>query len=89
MTTLRKAILLKRDPEDNLVLSKLSQEEASRYIESVDFCNPHMLVRNERKTNLRKRFFRELFDSLETYIVNTSAPIIQSHKAIKEEILGL
>lgn len=89
MTTLRKAILLKRDPEDNMVLSKLSPEEASRYIESVDFCNPHMLVRDERKTNLRKRFFRELFNSLETYIVNTSAPIIQSHKAIKEEILGL
>ncbi|MEM1507761.1 MAG: aldolase [Candidatus Bathyarchaeia archaeon] len=89
MTTLRKAILLKRDPKDSLVLSKLSPEEASRYIESVDFCNPHMLVRDERKTNLRKGFFRELFNSLETYIVNTSAPIIQSHKAIKEEILGL
>ncbi|MEM2725452.1 MAG: hypothetical protein QW546_00005 [Candidatus Bathyarchaeia archaeon] len=27
MTTLRKTILLKRDPKDNLVLSKLSPEE--------------------------------------------------------------
>ncbi|MBS7616148.1 aldolase [Candidatus Bathyarchaeota archaeon] len=89
MTTLKKAILLKRNPEDKSVLNKLSPEEASRYIESVDFCNPHMLVKDERKTNLRKQFFKELFSSLEIYIVNTAAPIIQSHKAVKEEILGL
>ncbi|MEM3828506.1 MAG: hypothetical protein QXP36_04765 [Conexivisphaerales archaeon] len=89
MTTLKKAILLKRNPEDKSVLNKLSPEEASRYIESVDFCNPHMLVKDERKTNLRKQFFKKLFSSLEIYIVNTAAPIIQSHKAVKEEILGL
>ncbi len=89
MTTIKKAILLKRDMEDKSILSKLSSEEASNYIESVDFCNPHMLVRDERKTTLRKKFFRELFDSIEIYIVNTAAPIIQSHKAIREEILGL
>lgn len=89
MTTLKKAILLKRDPKDKAVFNRLSPEDATRYIEKVDFCNPHMLVKDERKTNLRKQFFKELFNSLETYIVNTSAPLIQSHKAIKEEILGL
>ncbi len=89
MTTLKKAILLKRDPKDESVFNRLSPEEASCYIESVDFCNPHMLVKDERKTNLRKQFFKELFNSLEIYIVNTATPIIQSHKAIKEEILGL
>ncbi|MGB9959750.1 MAG: HPr kinase/phosphorylase [Candidatus Bathyarchaeales archaeon] len=80
MTTLKKAILLKRDLEDKSVLNQPSPEEASSYIESVDFCNPHMLVKDERKTSLRKQFFKELFNSLETYIVNTVAPIIQSHK---------
>ncbi|MEM4733181.1 MAG: aldolase [Candidatus Bathyarchaeia archaeon] len=89
MATLKKAILLKRDPKDKAIFKKLSPKEASSYIESVDFCNPHMLVKDERKTNLRKNFFKDLFNSLETYIVNTVAPIIQSHKAIKEEILGL
>ncbi|MEM2320718.1 MAG: aldolase [Candidatus Bathyarchaeia archaeon] len=89
MTTLRRAILLKRDPEDKCVFRELSPEEASRYMEAVNFCNPHLLVKDERKTNLRKRFFKELFDSLETYIVNTSAPIAQCHRVIKEEILGL
>lgn len=89
MATLKKAILLKRDLEDKSVFNKLSPEEASRYVESVDFCNPHMLVKDKRKTNLRTWFFQELFNSLEAYIVNTAAPIIQSHKAIKEEILGV
>ncbi|MEM2946887.1 MAG: aldolase [Candidatus Bathyarchaeia archaeon] len=89
MTTLTKAILLKRDPGDKSIFYKLSPEDASRYIVSVDFCNPHILVKDERKTKLRKKFFEELFSSLETYLVNTAAPITQSHKAIKEEILGL
>lgn len=89
MTTLKKAIMLKREPADKSVISRLSSEEAIRYMVNVDFCNPHMLVKDERKTNLRKHFFTELFKSLETYIVNTAAPIPQSHTAIKEEILGL
>lgn len=89
MTTLKKAILLKRDPEDKVIFSRLTPDEAARYMESADFCNPHMLVRDEHKTNMRKKFFRELFSLLETYIVNTSAPIMESHRAIKEEILKL
>lgn len=88
MTTLKKAILLKRDPGDKSVFGRLSSEEASSYIESADFCNPHMLVKDERKTDLRRRFFKELFNHLEAYIVNTAASIHQSHNAVKE-ILGL
>src|SRR4030066_1805206 len=49
MTTLKKAILLKRDAEDETIVRKFSPEEATRYIESVDFCNPHMLGKDERK----------------------------------------
>lgn len=89
MTTLKKAILLKRDPEDKTIFNKLSSEKASSYLERVDFCNPHLLVKDERKTNLRRQFFKELFNSVEVYMVNTVAPILQSHKIIKEEILGL
>jgi len=84
MTTLKKAILLKRDPEDNVIVSKLSLEEATRYVETVDFCNPHMLVKDERKMNLRRQFFKELFTPLEIHVVNTTAPILEAHQAIKE-----
>ena len=89
MTTLKKAILLKRDPKDESILNRLSPDEASRYVESVDFCNPHLLVKDERKTEMRRKFFRGLFGFLETYVVNTAAPIMESHRAIREIILGL
>ncbi len=88
MTTLKKAILLKRDAEDETIVRKLSPEEATRYIESVDFCNPHMLVKDERKLELRKQFFKEFFASLEIHIVNTKAPIPEAHQAIKD-IIGM
>ena len=88
MTTLKKAILLKRDAEDETIVRKLSPEEATRYIESVDFCNPHMLVKDERKLELRKQFFNEFFSSLEIHVVNTKAPILEAHRAIKE-IIGM
>jgi hypothetical protein len=41
--------LLKRDPENEMVFSRLSPEEASSYIESVEFCNPHMLVKTKER----------------------------------------
>ena len=88
MTTLKKAILLKRDAEDETIVRKLSPEEATRYIESVDFCNPHMLVKDERKLELRKQFFKDFFASLEIHIVNTKAPVIEAHRAIKD-IIGM
>lgn len=84
MTTLKKAILLKRDPQDKTIVSRLSLDEATSYIESVDFCNPHMLVKDERKMNLRRQFFKEFFTPLETYVVNTSAPVLEAHRTIKE-----
>ena len=89
MTTLKKAILLKRDPEDQTMVRKLLPEEATRYVETVDFCNPHMLVKDERKMELRKQFFKEFFVPLEIYVVNTTAPVLDVHRAIKEEILRI
>src|SRR4030065_1206768 len=89
MTTLKKAILLKRDPEDPTMVRKLLPEEATRYVETVDFCNPHMLVKDERKMELRKQFFKEFFVPFEIYVVNTTVPVLDAHKAIKEEILRI
>jgi hypothetical protein len=84
MTTLKKAVLLKRGEGEAWVFKKLSTEEATLYVESTDFCNPHLLVKDERKTSMRRRFFKQLFDTLEVYMVNTANPISQSHEAIKE-----
>ncbi|MFW6110914.1 MAG: HPr kinase/phosphorylase [Thermoproteota archaeon] len=89
MTTLKKAILLKRDANDEKKVRELSPSEATDYIATVDFCNPHLLVKDERKTELRKQFFKELFSPLKIYLVNTIAPVLETHRAIKEEILGV
>lgn len=89
MTTLRTAILLMRNPEDDTVVKKLTSNEAVQYMENVEFCNPHLLVKDERKNKLRRRFFREFFSRLETYLVNITLPVIETHRVIKEEILKI
>jgi len=86
MTTLRKIIMLKRDREDPTISTKLSTEEALDYLLANDFCNPHQLVRDERKLRLRKDFFRRLFEATEVYLVNTVKPPIETHREILKAI---
>jgi hypothetical protein len=89
LTTLRTAIMLKRDQRDETVVKKLKPDEAAHYIETVGFCNPHLLVKDSRKNQLRKMFYKEFFSHLETYLVNTTLPPIETHRMIKEEILRM
>jgi len=86
MTTLRKIIMLKRDKEDPIVSTKLSTEEALNYLLANDFCNPHQLVRDERKLRLRKDFYRRLFEATEVYLVNTVRPPHDTHREILNAI---
>jgi len=72
LVTMRKIILLKRDPEDKTIARRLSADEALRYIVAHDFCNPHQLVRDERKIQLRTSFFRRYFEQTDVYLVNTT-----------------
>lgn len=89
LTTLRTAILLRRDPEDQTIVKKLTPKEAVEYVETVGFCNPHLLVKDPRKNHLRERFFREFFSRLETFLINTTLPAIETHRVIKEEVLKM
>jgi len=89
ITTLRTAVLLRRNPEDGTIVEKLTPEEAVAYMETTGFCNPHLLVKDQRKNHLRRRFFREFFSRLEIYLVNTTLPAIETHQAIKEEVLNI
>ncbi len=82
MTTLRKIILLKRDKDDPKVIRKLSPEEALDYLLANDFCNPHQLVRDQRKLQLRKDFFKKLFKLTDVYMVNTIEPPQETNKQI-------
>ncbi len=89
LTTLKTAILLKRDQEDETIVKKLKPNEAVRHMEKVGFCNPHLLVKDPRKNHLRTQFFKEFFGHLETYLVNTTMSPIETHKVIKKEILKI
>ncbi len=86
MTTLRKIIMLKRDRDDPTVIRKLSAEEALDYLLTNDFCNPHQLVRDERKLRLRTDFFKRLFEVTDVYLVNTVKPPHETHREILNAI---
>jgi hypothetical protein len=72
MTTLRKIILLKRDPQDKNIVANLNSNEALKFMLEHNFCNPHQLVRDERKIELRKNLFQKLFEQTDVYLVNTT-----------------
>ena len=84
MTTLKTIILLKRDHTDKNVVTPMSADEALQYLVAHDFCNPHQLVRDNRKTELRKDFFRRLFSKTEVYLVNTTGTPQETQAKIRE-----
>ncbi|MGB9937168.1 MAG: HPr kinase/phosphorylase [Methanobacterium sp.] len=69
-STLINVVLLERN-KNNPPFRKVDTKEALNYMLEADFCNPHQLIRNERKLNLRKNFFRDLFSKQDVYILNT------------------
>lgn len=76
-STLKSIILLERN-KDNPPFRKLNCYEALDYMLKTDFCNPHQLIRDERKLNLRLNFFKELFLQTDVYILNTIETLEES-----------
>ncbi len=84
MTTMRTIILLKRDPNDKNIVANLNAKDALQYVVANDFCNPHQLVRDKRKFELRKDFFRRYFEKTDVYLVNTTGTPQESQTIIRE-----
>jgi hypothetical protein len=82
-TNLEVAFLLERNLRSKKFLREVDVEEALKFMEKYDFCNPHQLVRNKRKTKLREDFFRQFFKNLNVYILNTIENPQQSLKRVK------
>ena len=72
MATMRKIFLLKINPHNKKVVTKLNTVDALQYLITGDFCNPHQLVRDNRKIELRKDFFRRYFEQIDVYLVKTT-----------------
>jgi len=86
MTTMKKIILLKRDKEDKRIVTSLSADEALQYLLDHDFCNPHQLVRDQRKIELRKEFFRRYFQQTEVFLVNTTGSPAETQTEIRKAL---
>ncbi|HTY75275.1 MAG TPA: hypothetical protein VMD05_06890 [Candidatus Nanoarchaeia archaeon] len=88
LTTIKKIILLKRDPLDPKIVAQMSTDEALQYLLEHDFCNPHQLVRDDRKKELRKNFFYKYFSQTSVYLVNTTGTPEQTQQEIRR-IVGI
>nr|WP_319372553.1 hypothetical protein [uncultured Methanobacterium sp.] len=85
-STLKTVVLLERDPT-NPPFRKLDHNEALDFMLEKDFCNPHQLIRDERKLNIRKNFFREVFQAVDVYLLNTVETPQESLDRIKNLII--
>jgi hypothetical protein len=86
MTTIRHVIMLRRD-KTKKVVETLEPRDALDYIKANDLCNPHQIVRNERKTKMREKFFKEFFGSSSVNLVNTTGTPEETQKIIRDIVL--
>jgi len=84
MATLHKIIMLKRDKQDSNIVTHCNADDALNYMVEHNFCNPHQLVKDNRKLELRKGFFRRLFEQTDVYIVNTTGTPQQTQDEIRK-----
>ena len=84
MATLHKIILLKRDPTDKSIVTTLTADEGVEYLLAHNFCNPHQLVKDQRKIELRTNFFRKLFKQTDVHLVNTTASPHETQEEIRK-----
>ena len=86
-STLKTVVLLERNTS-NPPFTKLEVDEALDFMLVNDFCNPHQLIRDDRKLQIRKNFFWELFQSVDVYLLNTVESPKESLDRIKNLIIG-
>ncbi|HOE52743.1 MAG TPA: hypothetical protein PKO24_03815 [Methanomassiliicoccales archaeon] len=87
MTTIYDIVLLKRDRDDPRLVRELGPDEAWEHLAANDLCNPHQLVRDERKMRVRERFFRQFLAKSRVHLVNTTASPQETQAAIRQ-LLG-
>lgn len=84
MTTMQEIILMKRDPDDKNIAKAMSKKEALEYLVTNNFCNPHQLVIDKRKLELRKMFFLQYLKQTSVHLINTTSPPRETQRKIRE-----
>ena len=86
MTTIHQVVLLKRDRSDPRTVIDMEPEAAWEYLRENDLCNPHQMVRDERKMRVRERFFRQFLSQTSVHMVNTTGTPQETQDAIRRLI---
>lgn len=85
-TFMRYIIFLKRDDRDDVISRELTLDEAMDYIVSNDFCNPHQMIRDERKITLRTKFYREYLSKCKVFLINSRMKAEDTQNVIRKII---
>jgi hypothetical protein len=88
MTTMKEIILLKRDPNDKNIVTDLTEKEALQYLLDNNFCNPHLLVTDKRKTKLRENFSIQYLKQTHVHMINTRLTPHETQQKIREILVN-
>jgi len=88
MAAMYDVVMLKRDKGDPRTTIPLEPAEALDYLVAHDFCNPHQLVRSDRKLRIRTEFFRKYFERCRPTLVNTAGEPLATQEAIRALVSG-
>jgi hypothetical protein len=83
MTTLRIIIVLKRDPSDPTTVQSLNPDIALQVFSDNNYFNPHLLVNNPFKKEIRTKYLRDLLARTTVYMVNTTGTPAETQKLIR------
>ncbi|NPV62206.1 MAG: aldolase [Methanotrichaceae archaeon] len=84
LTTLENLIILTRNQEEKEMKRELEPSEALRALEDNGYFNPHLLVENDFKDNIRRRFFAALLSRTRIWQINTVGSPDESQRLIRE-----
>ena len=87
MTSMHHIILLKRDHDDPEAMRRMSADEAWEYLKEHDLCNPHQMMRDDRKLRIRERFFRSFLKECPVHMVNTTGSPQETQALIRSLLL--
>jgi hypothetical protein len=88
MTKIKYVFLLKRDRNDPVTMRRLEPKEALDYLLENDLCNPHQIVWNPHKKEIRAKFFGEFLSGCEIFLVNTIKTPQETQELIRSVIIG-
>ena len=88
LTTLGALIVLHRDPADPRIASPLEKDEAYDLFTANGYFNPHLLVKDSRKTALRNKYIKDILDRTNCFLINTTGTPKETQGQIRK-VTGL